>query len=104
MFCFNRIAIVRNPRRANDTDGREIAPPTIRHHLERGCRILEAVCAGCQHEAVIDVSDLPLDLPCPDVALRLRCSACGSRRIRVRMNMVEYYEVLRQVTGWQSPA
>jgi hypothetical protein len=95
---------VLNPRWAYDTVGREIEPPTIRHHLERGCRTLEAVCDDCRHEAVIDVSDLPLDLPCPDVALRLRCSACGSRHIRVRMNMVEYYEVLRQVTGWQSPA
>jgi hypothetical protein len=98
------MASERNPRRAYDTDGREIAPPTIRHHLERGCRTLEAVCDDCRHEAVIDISDLPLDLPCPDVALRLRCSACGFKRIRVRLNMVEYYEVLRRKTGWQAPA
>jgi hypothetical protein len=97
------MASVRNPRRAYDAYGREIEAPTIRHHLERGCS-LEAVCDACRHDAVIDVSEFPLDLPCPDVALRLRCSACGSKRIRIRMNMVEYYEVLRQVTGWQSPA
>jgi hypothetical protein len=69
-----------------------------------GCRTLEAVCDDCRHKTVIDVLELPLDLPCPDVALRLQCSACGSKCIRVQMNMVEYYEVLRQVTGWQSPA
>jgi hypothetical protein len=65
-------------------------PPRLRH--------------DSRHEAVIDVSKLPLDLPCPDVALRLRCSACGSKRIRVRLNMVEYYEVPRRKTGWQAPA
>jgi hypothetical protein len=38
------------------------------------------------------------------VALRLRCSAGGSKRVRVRLNMVEHYEVLRRKTGWQAPA
>ena len=94
----------RNPRRAYDSDGREIEPPTIGDHLRGGCRTLEAVCDRCQHEAIIDVTELPADLPIPDVALRLRCSACGSKRIRVRLNMAEYYELLRRKTGWQAPA
>jgi hypothetical protein len=94
----------RNPRRAYDSDGREIEPPTIGDHLRGGCRTLEAVCDRCQHEAIIDVTELPADLPLPDVALRLRCSACGSKRIRVRLNMAEYYELLRRKTGWLAPA
>jgi hypothetical protein len=32
---------------------------------------------------------MPDDLPVPDVALRLRCSACGSKRIFTRPNWQE---------------
>jgi hypothetical protein len=37
---------------------------------------------GCGHEAAVDASPLADDLPVPDVALKLRCSACGGRQIK----------------------
>jgi hypothetical protein len=46
-------------------------------------------CLRCQHEATVNVDALPDDLPVPDVALRLRCSACGSKRIMTRPNWLE---------------
>jgi hypothetical protein len=38
----------------------------------------------CKHEAIINVDSLPDDTYVPDVALRLRCSACGSKKITTR--------------------
>ena len=92
----------RNPRRAYDEHGNEIAPPTVGHHLEEGLKTLAASCDACHHDAVVDVTALPADLPCPDVALKLRCSECGSKRISVRLNMAEYYEMLERKTGWKA--
>jgi hypothetical protein len=37
---------------------------------------------GFDHEATVDVSALSDEMPVPDVALKLRCSACGGRRIK----------------------
>jgi hypothetical protein len=42
----------------------------------------------------------PDKLPCPDVAQKLRCAQCGSKRIRVRLNIAEYYKALESRTGW----
>jgi hypothetical protein len=36
---------------------------------------------GCGHEAKIDASRFPDDMPVPDVGLRLRCSQCGGRNV-----------------------
>jgi hypothetical protein len=44
---------------------------------EHGVRFVEATCEACKHEAVINVDTLSGDLYVPDVALGLRCSACG---------------------------
>ena len=49
-----------------------------------GIRSLEATCEDCKHEATVNVDSLPGDLFVPDVALRLRCSACGSKKITTR--------------------
>ena len=74
----------RNPRRAYDADGREIPPMTLANMRQNGARFVEAWCyeRGCHHHAVIDVGHLPTDTPVPDIALRLRCSACGSKHVR----------------------
>ncbi len=32
---------------------------------------------------------------CPDIALWVRCSWCGSKRVHVMLNMAEYYEDMR---------
>jgi hypothetical protein len=36
------------------------------------------------HHAVLNADHLPDDLPVPDVALRLKCSRCGSKDIETR--------------------
>ena len=92
----------RNPRRAYDHDGREIPPAIVGNHLAQGLRTVAASCNDCQHESVVDVTGFPDDYPVPDVALKLRCSSCGSKQIRVRLNAAEFYEVIRQRTGWSA--
>ncbi len=57
---------------------------------EHGVRSVDATCQDCKHEATVNVDGLPDELPVPDVALRLRCSACGSKRIVTRPNWREH--------------
>ena len=75
---------MRNTRRAYDREGREIEPMTLGNMREHRVRAVEATCETCKHEAVINVDALPDELYVPDVALKLRCSSCGSRKIVVR--------------------
>ena len=49
-----------------------------------GVRSVEATGERCKHEAVVNVHSLPDKVYVPDVALRLRCSACGSKNITTR--------------------
>ena len=74
----------RNPRRAYDANGLEIPPMTLANMREHGVRSVAAECQeiGCGHEGSINVDHLPDDVPVPDVALRLRCSRCGSRNVK----------------------
>ena len=76
----------RNPRRAYDHDGREIPPMTLGNMREHGVRTVVAHCQqpNCSHSASIDVDALPDRFPVPDVALRLRCSRCGSRNVKTQ--------------------
>jgi len=73
----------RNPRRAYDENGDKIPPMTLAGMRSQGIRSLWATCTAprCGHEAKINADGLPDDLPVPDVALKLRCSRCGGRRI-----------------------
>ena len=74
----------RNPRRAYDADGREIKPMDLANMREHGVRSVEASCQeiGCAHEASLNVDHLPGGFPVPDIALRVRCSACDSRNVK----------------------
>ena len=74
----------RDPRRAYDEEGRQIPPMTLGNMRSQRVTSIYAICEaqGCGHEATVDASALPVELPVPDVALRMRCSACGSRRIK----------------------
>ena len=80
---------MRNPRRAYDADGQEIAPMTLANMRENGVRSVEAVCGACQHRATVNVDALPASLPVPDVGLKLKCSSCGSKRISTKPNWLE---------------
>jgi hypothetical protein len=53
---------------------------------EHGVRSVLALCreASCDHSSSINVDSLPDDFPVPDVSLRLRCSACGSRNVKTQ--------------------
>lgn len=54
---------------------------TLQNMRSLGVRSVPASCEKCQHEAAIIADALPDDSPVPDVALRLRCSSCGSKAI-----------------------
>lgn len=76
----------RNPRRAYDEHGQEIPPMTLANMRQQGVRSVLATCnaPGCGHEAVLNADAWPDVTPVPDIALRLRCSRCGGRRIDTR--------------------
>ena len=80
---------MRNPRRWYDADGREIPPMDLANMRQSGVRSVTAECEACKREAVVNCDALPADLPVPDVALPLRCSGCGSKRIVTRPNWME---------------
>jgi hypothetical protein len=46
---------------------------------------------GCFHDAVIPLDGWPDDMAIPDMALKLRCSKCGSRKIKMMINVTELY-------------
>jgi hypothetical protein len=83
----------RNRRRAYDECGNEIPPVTVGQSLADGYRTVMAYCEAhnCRHGAEVPLKCWPADLPVPDMALRLRCSKCGSRRIRMMVNVTELY-------------
>jgi hypothetical protein len=64
--------MTRSPRPAYDAEGREIEPMSIANMREHGVR------------SVISVDNFSGEIYVPDVALRLRCSACGSKQITTR--------------------
>jgi hypothetical protein len=70
----------RNPRRAYDEHGNEIAPLTLAGMRSRGVRSILAWCNTCGHHAIFNADHLPDDLPVPDVALRRDGSFPNCRR------------------------
>src|SRR5829696_2693113 len=51
---------------------------------EHGVQSVLAICqeASCGHSVSVSTDGLPDSFPVPDVALRLRCSACGSQAVK----------------------
>ncbi len=66
---------------------------------EHGVRSVEATCEDCKHEAIINVDSLPDGLYVPDVALRLRCSACGSLTSTPVVARLHYLVALLSIKG-----
>jgi hypothetical protein len=81
----------RNPRRAYDAEGREIPPMSLGNMREHGVRSVLAICqeTSCGHSGPINVDHLPDDFLVPDVSLRLRCSACGTRNVKTQPDWKE---------------
>ncbi len=67
----------RNPRRAYDPEGREVTPATIANSRQNGARGILVLCK-CGREAALPFDGMGDTDFVPDVALRLRCSACGA--------------------------
>ncbi len=85
----------RNPRRAYDENGREIPPATVASTRAIGIATVTAFCEaqGCDHHAIVSLEGWPEATPIPDMALRLRCSSCGSRKIRMMLNVHDPYAI-----------
>jgi DNA-directed RNA polymerase subunit RPC12/RpoP len=49
-----------------------------------GVRVVIAACEACGHKADVNVDALPETTFVPEVGRRLRCSACGGKRINTR--------------------
>jgi hypothetical protein len=56
---------------------------------ENRVRSVGATCEACRHEAVVNCDALPADLLVPDMALRHKCSACGSKQVVTWPNWTE---------------
>jgi hypothetical protein len=79
-------------RRAYE-NGKEITPPTVAKELAAGFKTMMACCLanGCHHSAGVPLAGWPPETFIPDMALRLRCSKCGSKQIQMMLNMEEHY-------------
>ena len=83
----------RNSRRAYHADGNEIPPVMVGQSLAAGDRTMMAYsdAHNCGHGAEMPLKGWLPPLPVPDMALMLRYSQCGRRRIRMMVNVTELY-------------
>src|SRR4051794_9835845 len=83
----------RSPRRAYDENGTEIPLATVASTRTLGMNTVMAFCEaqGCFHDAIVPLDGWPEETAIPDMALKLRCSKCGSRQIRMMLNVTELY-------------
>lgn len=82
-------------RRALDSSGQPIPPMTLANMRSLGISSVDAICGEtlCGHSGRLDVDALPDDSPVPDMALRLRCSRCGSKAVSTRPTWTEYQAI-----------
>jgi hypothetical protein len=87
--------VARNPRRAYDENGNEIRPSTVGRSVSQGFRTVMAYCEAhnCRHGGEVPLKGWHPELPVPDMALKLRYSKCGGRRIRMTVNVAELYAI-----------
>ncbi len=57
---------------------------------------------GCFHAAVVALESWPEVTAIPDMALRLRCSKCGSPNIKMMLNVHELYATVHGVAPLKS--
>ncbi len=56
----------------------------------------------CGHDAVVALEGWPEATAIPDMALRLRCSQCGSQNIKMILNLYELYATVHGVAPLKS--
>jgi len=74
-------------------------PATVGTTLDDDRRYVMVSCTECHHEARINIDDMPRETAIPDIARKMICSQCGSKRCQSRPCSTEYYEKLREKTG-----
>ena len=84
-----------NPRRAYDSEGRELQPATVRSMRAAGYTQAAVWCEDCVRHAEVSLEGLPEDLPIPDICLRYRCSVCGGKNLSSRGSITEMYEKMK---------
>jgi hypothetical protein len=67
-------------------DRQNDARPVTLDDLSRAGKLLWLYCCDCGRERDIEPASLPLppDIPVPLVGQRMKCSACGSRKINAK--------------------
>lgn len=59
-------------------------PMTLANMRQNGVRVVGATCEACGHRADVNVDALPESVHVPEAGQRLRCSACGGKRVLTR--------------------
>jgi hypothetical protein len=81
----------RNPRRACDEDGGAILPATVGSKRTAGLETVTAFRNPWGHQAGVPLAPVPDEPPVRDTALKVRCSAYGSKRIMIHVDVDELY-------------
>jgi hypothetical protein len=58
--------------------------PVALGDLAREDKLLWVYCCDCYHERDVSPATVPLPPPVPEISKRMKCSACGSRKIDAR--------------------
>jgi hypothetical protein len=81
------------PRHPDDEYGNESPRATVASLREHGMTTVSAFCEanGCHYVALAPLERRPDEIPAPDMALKLRCSKCDSRHVKMMVNVDELY-------------
>lgn len=77
-------------------------PATVASLKADGFKTVMAWCDDleCGHSAAIPLEDWPDETAVPDIAVKLRCKKCGSKRIKTILNMEEHYQLHQEKFGF----
>ncbi|MEZ0251088.1 MAG: hypothetical protein ACAH20_09015 [Methylobacteriaceae bacterium] len=63
---------------------------------------LFCIAKGCGHHAAVDITRLPPETKRSQIIRRARCSACGSREVRLMRDMDAHYAELEAKGGFSA--
>ena len=76
---------------------------TLGNMRENGVRSLAVQCHQCQHEVIMNVDHLPVDLTVPSFGPRMGCTQCGTIGADVRPNWRERQRDARSIAIGKTP-